>query len=66
MNYGIPKSTFHDKISGRVTLGAKSGPIPYLSPEEEDELASFLNSCALIGYARTKKETLALWLIPKS
>ena len=38
LNYGIPKSTLHDKISGRVTIGGRSGPIPYLSSEEEDEL----------------------------
>ena len=62
LNYGIPKSTLHDKISGRVTIGGRSGPTPYLSSEEEDELVSFLNGCSLIGYAHTqaKKQTVAL------
>ena len=60
LNYGIPKSTLHDKISGRATIGAKSGPAPYLSPDEEDELVSFLSGCSLMGYARTKKQTIAL------
>ena len=41
LNYGISKSTLHDKISGRATIGAKSGPASYLSPDEEDELVSF-------------------------
>ena len=60
LNYGIPKSTLHDKISGKVTIGAKSGPAPYLDPEEEDELVSFLNGCSSMGYARTKKQTITL------
>ena len=60
LNYGIPKSTLHDRISGKVTLGAKSGPPSYLSAEEEDELVSFLNGCSSIGYARSKKQTITL------
>ena len=60
LNYGIPKSTLHDKISGRVTIGHRSGPTPYLSSEEEDELLSFLNGCSLIGYAHARKQTVAL------
>ena len=60
LNYGIPKSTLRDKISGRVTIGSRSGPTPYLSSEEEDELVSFLNGCSLIVYAYTKKQTVAL------
>ena len=55
LNYGIPKSTLHDRISGKVTPGAKSGPPAYLSAEEEDELVPFLNGCSSIGYARSKK-----------
>ena len=60
LNYGIPKSTLHDRISGKVTPGAKSGPPAYLSPEEEDELVSFLNDCSSMCYARSKKQTIAL------
>ena len=60
LNYGIPKSTLHDRISGKVTPGAKSGLPAYLSAEEEDELVSFLNGCSSIGYARSKKQTIAL------
>ena len=55
VNYGIPNSTLHDKISGRVTTEGRSGLTPYLSLEEEDELVFFLNGCASIGYAHTKK-----------
>ena len=60
LNYGIPKSTLHDKISGRVTVGGRSGSTPYLSSEEEYELVSFLNGCLLIGYAHTKKQNCSI------
>lgn len=42
--YGVPKSTLQDRVSGKVPFGAKSGPLSYLT-EEEDELDSFLTSC---------------------
>ena len=53
-SYGIPKSTLHDRVSGKVVFGAKSGPPAYLN-EEEEEIVSFLKACATIGYARSKK-----------
>ena len=53
--YGVPKSTLHDRISGRVQHGKKPGP-PYLNPTEEQELAGHLISMAKIGYGKTRKE----------
>ena len=47
-------------ISGRVVHGKKSGPQPYLTLAEEEELASFLIGCASIGYPRTRKDVLCL------
>ena len=47
-------------MSGRVTHGAKSGPQPYLTIEEEEELSSFLLETAKIGYAHTRKQVIAL------
>lgn len=32
--YSVPKSTLYDRMSGRVTEGAKSGPLPSLTIEE--------------------------------
>ena len=32
--YKIPRSTLHDHVSGKIALGARSGPHPYLSVEE--------------------------------
>ena len=58
--YGIPRSTLHDHVSGKVAYGAKCGPDPYLDLEEEEELASFLIRSAEVGYPHTKKQTFAL------
>lgn len=58
--YGIPKSTLGDRISGRVLAGSKSGPLRYLSEQEEEELISFIKGCAEIGYPKTVKDILAL------
>lgn len=57
--YGVPKSTLHDHMSGKIALGAHPGQDPYLSTEEE-ELASFLVQTAKIGYPHTKSQVLAL------
>ena len=54
--YGVPKSTLHDHVSGKVLVGAKSGHDPYLTVEEEEELASFLVQTARIGYPHTRKQ----------
>ena len=58
--YSVPKSTFHDRISGRVKNGAKPGPPQYLTTGEEEELASFLLEASRIGYPHTKKQVLAI------
>ncbi len=50
----------YDRVSGRVQFGAKSGPPRYLSDNEEKELSNFLVGCAKIGYARSRKQVIAL------
>ena len=47
----------HDRITGKVSFDARSGPTPYLSKYEEEELASF---SAKIGYPQTRKKVLYL------
>lgn len=37
-----------------------SGPDPYLTAEEEEELVEFLMKCSKIGYGKTKKETFSI------
>ena len=58
--YGIPKSTLSDRVSGQVKFGAHSGPPRYLSDAEERELANFICQSARMRYAKTKKEILAI------
>ena len=54
------KSTVHDHLSGKIALGARPGLDPYLSIEEEEELASFLIETAKIGYPHMKRQVLAV------
>ena len=58
--YSIPRSTLHDHVSGKIAYGAKSRPSPYLTTEEEEELASFLIQAAKIGYPHTKSQVFAI------
>ena len=58
--YGVPRSTLGDKISGRVLPGATSGPRTFLTSDEEEELVSFLCRTASIGHGRTRQEVIAI------
>ena len=58
--YDIPKSTLHDRVSGRVLAGGCSGPPKYLTVEEEEELEDFLIGCASVGYARSRYQVMQL------
>lgn len=60
MDYGVPHSTLHDRVSGKIALGAVSGPPRYLTNAEEGELVKFLNRCSCLGFARTKRQVIAL------
>ena len=52
--FGVPRTTLKDRISGRVEHGCKSGPVPYLNKEEE-QLVNFLIQLAKIGHGKTKQ-----------
>ena len=56
--YSMLKLTLHDRVTGKVPIQATSGPKPYLTLEEEEELMSFLLQTARIGYPHTKKQVL--------
>jgi hypothetical protein len=58
--YGIPKSTLQDHVSGRIAIGSKSGPEPYLTPAEEEDLVRFIERCSAIGYSKTKSQIIDL------
>ena len=57
--YGVSKSTLHDRVTGHVLFGARSGP-PRLLSDTEEELVSFLKHCASIGYPRSKQDIVTL------
>ena len=58
--YGIPKSTLHDRVSGKVALKARSGRKKLLNDAEEASLIEFLVGCASIGYAKSRCDVLAI------
>ena len=58
--YGIPKSTLHDHVSGKVRPGAGVGLPKYLTDEEEDELVRWLEGCAEVGCAKSVRDTRAV------
>ena len=59
-NFSVPRSTLRDRLAGRVVHGTKSGPKPYLSKEEEEELVTFLKQASAVGYGKTKKEIIVM------
>ena len=56
MEFGIPKSTIHDHISGCLLGGVNR----YLTDREETDLVSFLIKCSSIGFARSRKQIISL------
>ena len=58
--YRVPKSTLHDRISGKVIHWTCSGPERYLTDTEESSLVKFLHKCCSIGFARSKKQVMPL------
>ena len=59
-DYGVPRNTLYDRVSGRVVHGVKPGPKPYLNQSEEKELGSYLKHCAKVGYGKTRKDVLCI------
>ena len=54
--HGVPKTFLHNRIKGRVHHGVKPGPKPYLSMQEETELAKFAIETASVGCGQTRKQ----------
>ena len=55
ITFGIPYSTLHDRVTGKVQFGSHSGPRRFLDDAEETELVNFLCGAASMGFARSKK-----------
>ena len=60
LEYNVPKSTLHDRITGKVLPGAVGGAPRYLDDEEEEELVKWLIGCAEVGYAKSIREVRAI------
>ena len=58
--YGVPHSTLHDHVSGRIQFGAKSGPKRYLNSSKEFKLFNFLSGMSSLGYSHTVKEVIEI------
>ena len=56
----VPRTTLHDRISGKVMQGKKPGPEPYLNKQEEEDLANFVEVVADIGFGKTKIQIKAM------
>ena len=53
IEYNVPKSTLHDRVSRTVVPGAVSGAPKYLTDDEEEEVVCFLIGCAEVGCAKS-------------
>ena len=58
--HGVPRSTLQDKASGKRSVDANTGSHCRLLRDEESRLADFVCGCASIGYAKSRKEVLAI------
>ena len=56
VQFGVPKFTLREHVSGRVLSGATSSPQTYLDRDEEE----LVLRCAEIAYAKSRKQVLAL------
>lgn len=48
------------RLSGRVVHGTNPGPVPYLTKDEETDLAHHLLTAAEIGYGKTHRDVCCL------
>ena len=58
--HGIPRTSLHKRIKGRVVHAVKPGPKPYFSVEEETELAEFAIETASVGCGQTRKQIMTI------
>ena len=58
--YGVPRTTLKDRLSGRVIQGTNPGLVPYLSASEEDKLFQHMLTCTEIGYPKTKCQVIGI------
>jgi len=60
VQYDVPRSTLHDRISGRVVHGTNGpGAKPYLNKAEEKEFSEFIVTVALVKQIKIIAEKVA-------
>ena len=58
--HSVPKTSLHNRITGKVIHGVKSRPKQYLRAEEETELAEFAIEMASMGCLQTRKQLMTI------
>lgn len=58
--HDVPRSTLKDRLSGCLIHGVNPGPKPYLTKDEESELADHLLKASSIGYGKTRRNVRCL------
>lgn len=57
--FGVPKSSLGDRVSGRVTPGSRSGPAQLITNEEEELLVEFSLYMSKHGFPLTKQQLVS-------
>ncbi len=58
--FGVPKTTLHDRLKGKSTEYSHSGPRRYLSNDEEAVLVMFIKNCAEIGCGKSRSQVISV------
>jgi hypothetical protein len=58
--YGVPRTTLQDRVSGKIPLHANRGHRRLLTDPEEKALANIIVGCAFIGFAKSRQDILAI------
>ncbi|XP_076025081.1 uncharacterized protein LOC143014944 [Genypterus blacodes] len=57
--FGVPKSSLGDRVSGRVTPGSRSGPAQLIASADEDRLVEFSLYMSKHGFPLTKQQVVS-------
>ncbi|XP_077597392.1 uncharacterized protein LOC144213026 [Stigmatopora nigra] len=57
--FGVPKSSLGDRVSGRVTPGSRSGPAQLITSADEELLVEFSSYVSEHGFPLTKRQLVS-------
>lgn len=58
-DFGVPKSSLGDRVSGRVTPGSRSGPAQLITSADEEQLVEFSLYMSKHGFPLTKQQLVS-------